>query len=78
MPMSAEEFRAALERLELTQTGTAGADSLLGISERTSRRWAVDGPPDSVAMLLRLMMFFELTPDNVRKRFCDKPTRAKG
>ena len=77
MPMSAEEFRAALERLGLTQTGAAGVDSFMGVSERTSRRWAVDGPPDSVAMLLRLMMFFELKPDNVRQRFCDKPTRAK-
>lgn len=85
MPMNAEQFRAALERLGMTQAGTSGADTFLGVGERTVRRWAVEeGPPDAVAMLLRLMIARRLQPDKVRALYADDrrtwggPTRAKG
>lgn len=67
--MDADQFRAALERLGLTQTGANGVNTFLDVSERTSRRWAVDGPPDAVAMLLRLMISKKLTPAHVRKHY---------
>jgi DNA-binding transcriptional regulator YiaG len=35
--MTSDEYREALEALSLTQ---AGGDRLLGVDERTSRRWA--------------------------------------
>lgn len=35
--MTRDDFRAALDRLGLTQTGAA---RVLGVDERTTRRWA--------------------------------------
>lgn len=67
--MDADQFRAALERLGMTQTGNNGVDAFLDVSERTSRRWAVEGPPDAVAMLLRLMISKRLSPAHVRKHY---------
>lgn len=53
--MTAEEYRSALDKLEMTQ-GTAGA--LFGVGPRTSRRWALDEAkvPVPVSMILRLML----------------------
>lgn len=47
--MTADQYRAALERLGLTQTTAA---PLLGITYRTSQRYAAGGAPDYVARLL--------------------------
>jgi hypothetical protein len=60
--MTALQYRAALERLGLSQRA---AGPFLGVDERTSRRWAADGPPESVAKLLRLMVKLNLTPADV-------------
>jgi hypothetical protein len=54
--MTNRQYRDALARLGLTQ---AAAVRLIGIDERTSRRWARDGVPGSsrsVAILLRLLL----------------------
>lgn len=60
--MTANQFRAALSRLELSQLGAA---RLLRVGERTARRWAehgVDGPP---AILLRLLAAGKVTIEDV-------------
>lgn len=47
--MSPSDYRAALQRLGLNQTTVA---PVLGITDRTSRRYAKQGPPPPVARLL--------------------------
>ena len=62
--MTADEYRAALDALGLTQ---AGAGHFLGYNERTSRRWA-DGElevPLVVEKFLRLMLARHIKPDQV-------------
>lgn len=54
--MTPDEYREAIEALELTQ---AGAARLLGIDERTSRRWACgerDIPPPAQRFLRYLIL----------------------
>lgn len=53
--MSPDEYRDALARLDLTQVAAA---RLLGVDERTSRRWATgerDVPPPAVRFLRYLI-----------------------
>jgi len=51
--VTALEYRATLSRLGLTQTGAA---RLLGVTGRTSRRWAAgETIPQSVVLHLRLI-----------------------
>jgi transcriptional regulator with XRE-family HTH domain len=52
--MTPEEYRAALEALDLTQ---AQAAKLMEVDERTSRRWALGerAIPGSVSLALELM-----------------------
>lgn len=60
--MTANQFRALLGRLELSQLGAA---RLLKVGDRTARRWAesgVDGPP---AILLRLLAAGKITPKDI-------------
>lgn len=61
--MTANQYRAALAKLELTQVGAA---RLLGVGERTSRRWAEEGVTGSAAILLRLMVAGKVTIEEVR------------
>jgi DNA-binding transcriptional regulator YiaG len=53
--MTTAEFRAALERLGLTQVAAA---KLFDASARTARRWALGEVPvpSTVAMLLHLLL----------------------
>ena len=53
--MTANQFRTALNRLDLTQVGAA---RLLGADDRTARRWALDERPvpPAAAILLRLLL----------------------
>ena len=62
--MSHEQYRNAIAKLGLSQV--AAGEFLIG-NPRTSRRWASgESPvPRSVAMLLRLMIKMELTPEDV-------------
>jgi len=62
--MTADEYRAALKQLGLTQA--AGA-TFFGVEEVTSRRWAtgksrVHGAAEK---LLRLLIAMKLTPEQV-------------
>ena len=54
-PMTTNEYRAALEDLELTQVD---AGNLFGVGPRSARRWALGEArvPLAVAMMLRLML----------------------
>jgi DNA-binding transcriptional regulator YiaG len=53
--MTPNEYRQAIAALNLTQVGAA---TLLGVSPRTSRRWALGESeiPESVALALRLLI----------------------
>jgi DNA-binding transcriptional regulator YiaG len=63
--MTAGHFRAALERLDLTQGEAA---EFFGVSIRTAHAWANNGAPipEAVAKLLRLMQRLNLKPSDVR------------
>lgn len=63
--MTALQYRAAIEKLGLSQRG---AGAFLGVDERTSRRWALGEAqvPESVALLLRLMIRLKLKPEDVK------------
>lgn len=62
--MTANQFRAALTRLGLSQ---AGAASLVGADPRTGRRWALGERqvPECVAILLRLLMAKKITVEDI-------------
>jgi hypothetical protein len=62
--MNADQYRTALKRLGLSQLA---AGDLFRVGPRTSRRWALDESriPDSVAMLLHLMLKKRITPEDV-------------
>lgn len=65
--MTPDEYREALEALGLTQVGGA---RLLGVDERTSRRWACgerDVPPPA-QRFLRYLIATGKTGDYVMKR----------
>lgn len=53
--MTAEQFKAAIAALDLSQVGAA---RLFGVNDRTARRWASGKAdvPKMVALLLRLMV----------------------
>lgn len=60
--MTPRAFRAELERLELSDQA---AGRFLDCDPRNIRRWGEeggDGPPRSVALTLRLMERFSLSP----------------
>ncbi len=62
--MTPDQFRGALDHLDLTQVGTA---DLFGVNPRTVRDW-VSGEtriPETAAILLRLMVAGKLTVDDV-------------
>lgn len=68
--MTGDEFRAAAASVGLVkQTGPDSIETFFGVGERTARRWIADGPPDAVAMLLRLMIARRIKPAAVRKIF---------
>ena len=62
--MNSKQYRAALARIGLSQVGAA---RLVGADPRTSRRWALDERPvpESIAVLLRLMVAGKITAEDV-------------
>ena len=64
--MTPTQFRAALERLRLSQLGAA---RLFGADGRTARRWALGerSVPGPVAIILRLMLAGKITADDIVK-----------
>jgi hypothetical protein len=61
--MTPKQYRAAIDRLGLTQEG---AGEWLGVSARTGQNYAAKGPPEPVAKLLRLMIRLDLKPEDVK------------
>lgn len=51
--MTADEYRAALTKLGLTQIGAA---PVLGVSARTAQTYAADGPSGPAALAIRLLL----------------------
>lgn len=64
--MTHEEFRAAIDKIGLSQVATA---RLFGAGDRTARRWASgeNDVPLSVAIVLRLMLKHGITPEEIEK-----------
>ena len=60
--MTANQYRAALAKLNLTQVGAA---RLFGVNEATSRRWAASGVEGTVVILIRLMLAGKVTADDI-------------
>jgi len=62
--MTANQFRAALDRLNLSQIGAA---RLFGTDPRTARRWALGerSIPECVAIVLRLLLAGKITTDDI-------------
>lgn len=56
--MTANQYRAALAKLDLTQVGAA---RLLGVNEATSRRWARYGVTGTASVVLRLLASGKIT-----------------
>jgi DNA-binding transcriptional regulator YiaG len=71
--MTKKEYRAAIAALGLSQLAAA---EFLGISPRTSRRWAAgDDPPDPRAeMVLRIMLEYKMSVAAVDKLMGRKDT----
>lgn len=64
--MTANQFRAAIKRLDLSQVGAA---RLVGADPRTARRWALGEReiPECVAILLRLLIAGKITVGDVEQ-----------
>lgn len=62
--MTANQYRAALDRLGLSQVGAA---ALFGVNDKTSRNWARNGVHGTVEILLRLMVAGKVTEADIRK-----------
>lgn len=62
--MTANQFRSALDRLELSQLGAA---RLFKADGRTARRWALGERtvPECVGIVLRLMLQGKITLEDV-------------
>jgi hypothetical protein len=60
--MTPKQYRAAIERLGLSQEG---AGVLFGVTKRTGQNWVANGPPPPVAILIRLMLAGKITETDV-------------
>jgi hypothetical protein len=60
--MTPTQYRDALARLGLTQVA---AGRLLGVGDRTSRRWARHGVHGAAVILLRLLLAGRITPSDI-------------
>jgi hypothetical protein len=61
--MTANQFRAALDRLKLSQLGAA---KLFDVGERTARRWAEFGTTGPVSILIRLLVAGKVSVEDIR------------
>jgi DNA-binding transcriptional regulator YiaG len=61
--MTPDQLRIAIDRLSLSQRGAA---RLLGVNERTVRKWIAGDAeiPQSAAMVLNISNKFALTPED--------------
>lgn len=64
--MTADEYRAAIARLGLTQIG---AGEVLGVSARTAQTYAAEGPSGPAALAIKLLLAL---PKEKRAKFLRK------
>lgn len=62
--MTANQFRAALDKLGLSQVGAA---RILGVNDVTVRRWAKGGVGGIVVIVIRAMIAGKLTVKDVER-----------
>lgn len=62
--MTANQFRAALDRLGLSQLGAA---RLFNVGDRTARRWAENGVSGPAEILIRLLDTGKVTIKEVER-----------
>jgi hypothetical protein len=64
--MKSRQYRRFLDKLEISQ---ARAGEMLGLTPRTSRRYAADDTaiPGAVDIVLRMMIKHKYTPDDIDK-----------
>lgn len=62
--MTANQYRAALAKLGLSQVGAA---RLFGVNEVTGRRWAKNGVTGTAVILLRLLLAGKITAKDIEK-----------
>jgi len=62
--MPAKEYRKAIAIVGLSQLGAA---RFFKAGPRTGQRWASEGPPNSVALCLRLMLVLKMSASDVLK-----------
>ena len=62
--MTGHEYQKIIDRLGLSQIASA---RFFGVSDKTAQRWISEKHriPPAVSMLLRSMVHYGLTPDNV-------------
>jgi hypothetical protein len=63
--MTAKQYRHALRHYGLTQNHAGWLFG--GRTKGSGRRWAANGPPFQVALLLDLMFHYGLTPDDIER-----------
>jgi len=61
--MTGDDYKVAIAELGLSQLG---AGRWLRVCPRTAQHYAKRGPPEPVAMLLRLMLTLDLDPQDVK------------
>ena len=63
--MPGKQYKAALERYGITQ----GQASWLfnGKSRTSGRRWAAEGAPYTVALMIAVMDYYGITPDDIEE-----------
>lgn len=62
--MTANQYRAALDKLGLSQVGAA---RLFGVEDTTSRRWARFGVFGTTEILLKLLLAGKITAKDIDK-----------
>jgi hypothetical protein len=64
--MTGPEYRTAVKKLfasnRADDLGISSAGRFFGIGQATANRWANDGPPTSVSILLQLMRALHVKP----------------
>lgn len=73
--MNVRAYRRFLSRYGVTQ-GHAAA-MLADATTRSGARWAAEGPPFTVEMLLRLIQYYELPIDEIEKLSKDVKKRRE-
>jgi DNA-binding transcriptional regulator YiaG len=72
--MTAAEFRQALKTLDLTQEAFA---RMLSIASRTARRWIADDMvPPEIAVLVRLMIKYDISAEAISRLLAEMPVRS--